>query len=88
MLELIGIFSFTIILLIVIGFIFFNVAGFIKPTTVQIQLFGIHLTIFGGFIINDMLVIGFLIMLLGLAIGLYGSFKDSDSFNQTEENKN
>jgi len=89
MLEFVGIFSFIILLLIVIAFFFFSFVKFIKPTTVQIQLFGIHLTLFGGFLLlKNLLWTGFLIMILGLSIGVYGSFIGNDSDNQVEENQN
>ncbi len=90
--EFIGIFSAVIIFFIVIGFFFFSTVGFIKPTTLQTQLFGIHLTIFGGFILlNDLSATGLVIMLLGLGLGVYGSFKENPQnsmFNQTDKDKN
>ncbi|QHE52770.1 hypothetical protein [Pontibacillus sp. HMF3514] len=85
MAEIIGLISFVIILIIVITFIFFYSASFIKPTTVQIQLFGIHLTIYGGFVLLNNLLTGFLSMLVGLAIGVYGSFKGYDLYKKSEE---
>ncbi|TFB24087.1 hypothetical protein E3U55_04545 [Filobacillus milosensis] len=89
MFELVGMFSFIILLLIVIAFFFFSSVKFIEPTTTQMQLFGIHLTLFGGLLLlKNLLWTGFLIMILGLFIGVYASFKDNDSVNQVEENTN
>ncbi|MGD7045834.1 hypothetical protein [Jeotgalibacillus proteolyticus] len=81
--ELVDIFLLFIILLIVIAILILQSIDFIKTTPIQIQVFGIHLTIFGGLLVlNDSTIIGFLIMLLGLTIGIFGVFKDSGSVNK------
>ena len=74
-----------IIFTIVTAFMFFSYVEFIKPSVIQIQLLGMHLTIFGGFFLlyGDQIT-GFVTILLGLAIGVYGSFKDSNAVNQTD----
>lgn len=86
--EFVVIVLFIIILFIGIAFFILQSIDFIKPTSIQIQLFGIHLTIFGGLLsFNNSIIIGFLIMLLGLIIGIMGVFKDSDSVNKVEESQ-
>ena len=77
-----------IILMVVTAFLFFCYVEFIKPTVLQIQLLGIHLTIVGGFLLlYEAQTIGMVSMLLGLAIGIYGSFKNSNVINQTDESQ-
>ncbi|KAB8126380.1 hypothetical protein F9U64_20175 [Gracilibacillus oryzae] len=88
MLQVVGIILFAILLLTVIGFFFFYAVGFIRPAAVQIQLFGIHLTLFGGILLMiGSTGTGFFIMLLGLALGVFGSFKSEDSTNPEAESK-
>ncbi|MDV2582787.1 hypothetical protein [Alkalibacillus haloalkaliphilus] len=88
MMGLIGTFSIIILLLIVIAFFIFNAVNFIDPTPIQNQLFGIHLTLFGGILlISNLLGAGYLIMILGLAIGVYGSFKSNDLGHEAEQVK-
>ncbi|MDQ0353042.1 Na+-transporting NADH:ubiquinone oxidoreductase subunit NqrF [Alkalibacillus filiformis] len=88
MLELVGMVSFIIIILIVIAFFIFSAVKFIDPTPIQVQLFGIHLTLFGGILLfSNLLGTGYFIMVLGLVIGVYGSFKSNDSGHETEQVK-
>ncbi|GEN45563.1 hypothetical protein [Alkalibacillus haloalkaliphilus] len=88
MLGLVGVISFIVILLIVIVFFIFNAVDFIDPTPIQIQLFGIHVTLIGGILlISTFIGTGFLTMMLGLALGVYGSFKSSDSGHEAEQAK-
>lgn len=76
--EFIGIASFSIIFIIVVIFLFLNSLEFINPSSVQIQLFGIHLTLFGGFFLFiNILIIGVLNMFIGLSMGLYALYKDT-----------
>lgn len=68
---------FIILLMFVIMFFFAILLEFIKPTTVQIHLLGIHLTLFGGFLLlRDLETISVLIMIIGLIIGLFASFRN------------
>jgi len=59
-----------------------------KATKEQIQLFGIHLTLVGGvlFLANAQLA-GFLILLLGLIVGLFGIFKGQTKKSDRSLNK-
>lgn len=65
-------------------FILFSVIGFIRPSKLEIQVFGLHITLFGGvFFIKDITVVGFLIMIIGLSLSVYACFKD-ESFEGKE----
>ncbi len=84
---LIEIFMFSIILLTLIVGIFLYIIEFINSSPLQIQLLGIHLTIFGGFLLlKNLRISGFFIMTFGLGIGGFGSLKNNNSVRSFEEN--
>ncbi|WP_163537553.1 hypothetical protein [Gracilibacillus sp. YIM 98692] len=64
-----------LLVLALLYYLFFSLE-FIQPTSVQQQLFGIHITIFGGLIyLKSGAVPAFVIMLVGFGIGVVASFK-------------
>ncbi|RPF50268.1 hypothetical protein [Aquisalibacillus elongatus] len=74
---MIDIISFIIIFVMILFFGIYYYLGFIKPTSLQIQLLGIHIILFGGILfLNGHQTMNFLIMNLGLFVGVFGTFSN------------
>ena len=79
--ENVGLLILTTILFLVTAMFHAGIAlDFIRPTTLQVQLLGVHLTLFGGIVLlafDGPSGFGFTIGVMGLLTGLVGSFKES-----------
>jgi hypothetical protein len=80
----------VLIFLLMIMFYAGLILDFIKPSAIQIQLLGVNLLLFGIVVLlltyDGPRGFGFVIGLLGLATGVFGSFRESDSVkNQVEK---
>ena len=75
-----GLLLLTVLILIVTVIFHAGVLlDFIRPSVLQIQLFGIHLTLFGIIVVfafESSSIYGFIIGLIGLITGVFGSFRE------------
>lgn len=75
-----GLIFLTVIILIVTAIFHAGVLlDFIRPSVLQVQLLGVHLTLFGVivvFAIEGSSGYGFTIGLIGLITGIFGSFRE------------
>ncbi|MEK4475615.1 hypothetical protein NSQ91_20505 [Paenibacillus sp. FSL R7-0048] len=70
----------ALIVLVVVMFHAGSLLDFIRPSVLQTQLFGLHITLFGVVVIlayEGGRGIGVFIGLIGLFTGILGSFRDS-----------
>lgn len=78
--ELVFIFL-TIFLVLVVVFFFGALwLDLIHPSNIQIQMFGIQLSLFGIVILlaySDLSGFGFFIGIIGLVMGVFGAFKEN-----------
>lgn len=83
-----GLLILTVLILFVIVIFF---AGFfldwIRPSAIQIQLLGVHFSLFGAVLVLafDARGYGFVIGLIGFCIGVFGSFIEPNSAKNNEQ---
>lgn len=84
-----GLLILTVLIFLVIALFFVGlIFDFIHPSSIQIQLLGVHLSLFGAVVVlayEGSSGYGFVIGLIGIVIGVFGSFRDSNPAKNIEK---